>query len=73
MIGEMAFSTAQENGNDPGEQSRQSQESQVFANPYIPLTLLLSLYYLRNQSFSRSIEILGFLGSAFVFNRLTWD
>jgi len=25
------------------ERSRQSQESQVFANPYIPLTLLLSL------------------------------
>jgi len=47
MIGEMVFSTAQEKGNDPEEQSHQSRESQVFANPYFPY----SLYYLRSQSF----------------------
>ncbi len=53
MIGEMAFSTAQENGKrsrgviPPEEQSHQSQESQAFANPYFPY----SLYYLINQSF----------------------
>ncbi len=43
MIGEMAIATEQEKGNDPEEQSRQSRESQVFANPYIPLTLLSPL------------------------------